>query len=272
MRFRESFNKKDITSRQAFVKEIADAAQYTIPEEKGFKVIKDHQYPEVPELIKDATKIVTENDVEALRINKKTQLLTGLLKKNTLTPDSPYVQFALRKDILATVANYLGVMPVVNRIDVWYSQASPEVADTQMHHLDWEAKRQVKLFLYVTDVVEETGPFVAMAAKDSETIQKKINYKFGQNIPDEVIDNALADREEMVGIADKGTMIFVDTSRCFHYGSRVQNKATYRTVILLQYLRPQSYAFSLDYKKNSPYRFLATNDMPEYQRLALGAQ
>jgi hypothetical protein len=272
LRFRESFNRADLQRRTQLAAQMSKEASYDIPQEIGFKLVDGSVLPETPEMIRQATSLVEENDLDAIRINKKAQLLTGLLKPKDLSPESPFVKFALRKDIISSVTKYLGVVPVINRIDVWYSQASPELADTQMHHLDWEGRSQVKLFLYVTDVTEEHGPFVAMAANDSATVRERINYRVGQNIPDEIVDNALAERNEMKAIGSKGSMIFVDTSRCFHYGSRVKTKAASRTVVLIQYLRPQSYALSLDYHKNNPYGFLATPEMEEYQRMVLGAE
>lgn len=272
IKFREQFNKSTIKNRERVAKELQAKAAYKVEDENGFLMIPDAAFPELPGMIKKAQEIIATNDPESLRRNSKSQLLTGLLKKEWLDYDSPFVQFALREEIASSVANYLGMMPVITKIDVWYSKASPEVSNSQLHHCDFESMRQLKLFIYASDVTEETGPLVVMKAKDSDTVRKEIKYRYGQKIEDEVIDPIVPPSQQVKALGKPGTMIFADTSRCFHYGSRVNGEAKSRITILYQFLRPQSFLMPLRFVNNSPFADFSRADLPEYQRLMLGAE
>ena len=274
LRFRESFNRPTIEKRTKIAQEMASLAPYEVRNSDGYLVVPDADFPQLPYMINHANQVVAENDVEKLRKNKKAQLMTGLLKKDTLNVDNPFVEFATSEAIVSTVSNYLGMIPVLTKIDIWYSKAtgSQTFQNSQLHHCDFESYRQLKLFIYCTDVPKESGPLVLIDAENSDKIQKKIDYRFGQKVEDRIIDPVCPPEQQLVATGSKGNMIFADTSRCFHYGSRVAGEGVPRIVILLQYLRPQSFLLPLKFQNNSPFSSFAAADMPEYKRLLLGAE
>ena len=59
-----------------------------------------------------------------------------------------------------------------------------------------------------------------------------------------------------------GTVAFADTSRCFHFGSRVSEGAPPRRMMLFQYLTPYAFEFESDHRAEAPLREAAdgTND------------
>ncbi|HEY5616822.1 MAG TPA: hypothetical protein VIK60_02700 [Vicinamibacterales bacterium] len=67
-----------------------------------------------------------------------------------------------------------------------------------------------------------------------------------------------------------GTVCFVDTTQCFHFGSRVKHGVAPRLVTMIQYLTPSSFMLPRDHRAGSPYRHLATPDRSRSQRLVLG--
>ncbi|MBR9921789.1 MAG: hypothetical protein GYB31_13195 [Bacteroidetes bacterium] len=272
MKFREWANRQTLEKRQQTARQLTASAAFSIPEEDGFLFVAKSDFPEIPEMISQARAITASQDPEALRRNKKEQLLTGLLKKQELSLDSPFVKFVLREEIAATAANYLGVMPVLGRIDVWYSKASTELSNSQLHHCDFESMRQLKLFIYVTEVTDKTGPLVVMKASDSERVRNQIHYRYGQKVKDEIIDPLVAPDQLFKAVGSPGAMVFGDTSRCFHYGSRVAGESESRTVIMVQFLRPQAFSLPLKMIGNSPYAWLSKPDLPAYQRQLLGAE
>ncbi|MCB0704430.1 MAG: hypothetical protein KDC34_03935 [Saprospiraceae bacterium] len=271
-KFREQFNRGSIQNRIQTARDLQGKAAYNVADEDGFLIVPKPAYPELDGMIKKAQEIVANNDLEALRRNSKDQLLTGLLKKEWLDYDSPFVQFVLREEIASSVANYLGMMPVITKIDVWYSKASPELSNSQLHHCDFESIRQLKLFVYASDVTEDNGPLVVMKASDSEKVRNQIHYRYGQKIKDEVIDPIVPPSQQLKALGGPGTMIFGDTSRCFHYGSRVNDDQQSRIVILYQFLRPQSFLMPIKFINNSPYSDFSRPNLPTYQRQLFGAE
>ena len=55
-----------------------------------------------------------------------------------------------------------------------------------------------------------------------------------------------------------GTVCFVDTTQCFHFGSRVESGTAPRLVTMIQYLTPSSFMLPRDHRHGSPFRHLAT--------------
>lgn len=274
-KIREWFNKEDIQKRKDMVKELSVGLPFEIEQHNGFKALKGELYfPEVAGIVEQSLKIVHENNIDDIRRNKKEQLAVGLLKKETLTLDSPFVQFALRKDVIGAISKYLGIVPILHSVDVWYSKStvSKEFKSSQLHHLDWDAETQIKIFIYAMEVPEDSGPLAVMEAASSEELRTKMHYRYEVRVTDAMAEKYIPVEKTHVMTGTKGDVIFADTSRCFHYGSRVKDDSHYRILSMIQYLPPQAFRMPLDYHKNSPYAFLSNKSLPEYQQMVLGAR
>lgn len=84
-----------------------------------------------------------------------------LASVSTLTTlSSPYIlQLMNDPEVLAIAAAYLGCEPTIScvRID-WYSPSAGEPAQVQKFHRDYDDWRFIKLFIYLTDVTDDSGP------------------------------------------------------------------------------------------------------------------
>ena len=152
------------------------------------------------------------------------------------THESAINRLASHPEVLRVVSNYMGMLPVLHRINLLYSPNDEVVeASSQFFHLDPEDVVMSKIFVYVEDVDRDTGPTTALPADRSTVVRRAIDYR-NQRVPDEVIaEHGGADNlVEAVGPA--GTMAFLDTCRCFHMGSRKADKPRY--VIMIQYQTP----------------------------------
>jgi hypothetical protein len=145
-------------------------------------------------------------------------------------------RLAAHPEVLRVVSNYMGMLPVLHRINLLYSPNDEVVeASSQFFHLDPEDVIMTKIFVYVEDVDRDTGPTTALPADRSTVVRRAIDYR-NQRVPDAVIaEHGGADNlVEAVGPA--GTLAFLDTCRCFHMGSRKAD--TPRYVIMIQYQTP----------------------------------
>jgi hypothetical protein len=64
--------------------------------------------------------------------------------------------------------------------------------------------------------------------------------------------------------------VFVDTSRCFHFGSRVAPGATPRLAAMIQYQTPYSFMLPAAAETAAPFRRLVNPSLSPIQRLVLG--
>jgi hypothetical protein len=78
-----------------------------------------------------------------------------------------------------------------------------------------------------------------------------------------------ADYHPIVG--PPGTVCLVDTTLCFHFGSRVEAGVGPRLVTMIQYLAPSSFMLPRDHRAGSPFQHLGGRDLPRLQQLVLGA-
>jgi len=178
----------------------------------------------------------------------------------------------LRDDVLRAVTAYLRVAPILASIDVYYSRSvDRELISSQLLHCDGDDTRQVKIFVLCTPVHRSTGPLMIMDAHRSEALRRKLDYEYRNRVTDEEARAAIGDLHLTACEGEPGTTCLVDTSRCFHYGSRVETKDEGRLVAIIQYLTPYSFMLPRDVRQAARYRQLVTGASGRLERLVLGA-
>ena len=72
---------------------------------------------------------------------------------------NPIFQLASDPRLIAPIAHYLGMLPVVNEVQIWHSpNTSTVLGGSQELHLDYADHRQMKLFILLNDVDADTSP------------------------------------------------------------------------------------------------------------------
>jgi hypothetical protein len=268
----QSISRRKSVAQQVFS---MHSRRWSIPKEKGVLIVPAEHIPEASQVIRVAQTLVdNQEEIWARKKKSKPQLVSDLLPQSTITLDSAYMEFGLREDILSVVAAYLGLVPILASIEVWSSlpSAVPEWGNSQLYHCDWADISQVKVFIHASDVFLENGPLTVINSNVSKKVRDKIGYQFigGNRLPDKDIRPLIDSGEEHALIGPAGTVCFVDTSKCFHYGSRVLPNATARTVVIYQFVNPSAFIFPLGYGKEYPFEHLCHAQLPELQQLVLG--
>jgi hypothetical protein len=273
---RRTISLPTILQRKAAARAIQADATFQIDRDTGFLVFPPDSFPE-SRVIVEATRGMEENvDLTRKGLSKKARdgVMVPLLDKTTLTLDSPLIQFALRPDVIAAVSSYLGIVPVLTHVNVHYSSpATPEPKLSQLFHCDGEATSQVKIFVLCTEVTPASGPLTLLDAATSDAVRERVGYHYGDRLrdTDKRVTKLLAPEKCHPVIGVPGTMCFVDTARCFHFGSRVEREAGARLVAMIQYLPPACFELPRDHRQAAPFRHLATPAHTHAQQLVLGA-
>ncbi|MBM3776641.1 MAG: hypothetical protein FJW23_00185 [Acidimicrobiia bacterium] len=226
-------------------------------------------------LLADANALIDGIGHEGLRSKsgEKSFIARGFLPPSAFERQSPYMRFALDPRIVHPIAAYLGVVPVLTEIDIWYSAHHPKAPkSSQLWHLDNADTSQVKVWVHLGDVDERSGPLTLLDATTSDVLAEAAGYDFaeGYRVPDDRVAELVGAGRAVALVGPAGTVDFTDTSRCFHFGSRVAEDGRPRRLLMLQYLTPYAFDFA-DHRKEAAYRALATADAPEIERLVLGA-
>jgi len=81
-------------------------------------------------------------------------------RDKAFSKDSPVVKVAADKKLLEIVSSYLGMWPRLHAASAWLNYPTEGEAKTsQLWHRDPEDMKIVKVFIYLVDVDEHTGPF-----------------------------------------------------------------------------------------------------------------
>jgi hypothetical protein len=92
--------------------------------------------------------------------DKKDFLINLVRYGNGVPPDEPLLRVALDQQLLEIVAGYLEMWPTLFSIGAWLNYPTDQPpAVSQLWHRDPEDLRLLKVFIYLSDVKEHSGPF-----------------------------------------------------------------------------------------------------------------
>jgi len=137
-----------------------------------------------------------------------------------MSSDHPLVALSLKEDILKVVSAYLGQAPFLEYLLLTYSLPSTQpLKSSQLWHQDHDNDRMLKLFFYLSDVqTVEDGPFTLLPKEARNRIQ---NSFFPRHLPDEEVNSQYPLSQAVQIKGRKFSAFLVDTSVCYHMGSRV---------------------------------------------------
>ena len=136
----------------------------------------------------------------------------------------------IASEIVNVVTNYIGFYPVLLQCQFWNSPNKYTCKSrSQQWHIDGEDYKQLKVFIPIEDITNDSGPLNIIDASNSkiifdDLIKKKIIHQRNTKINDSLI-NSYVSRNQIKKMTIKfGEFGFVDTCRCYHFGSRRDKK------------------------------------------------
>jgi hypothetical protein len=245
---------------------------FVVPEDRGFLVLPPGRLPGVDAVIADARERLRHVDYDDLpEVKNKKRFLLNILDPAALTLDSAPMRLALEPGIVGAVSRYLGVVPVLTAVSVFFSDALDSAPKgSQLYHCDGDEVRQLKIFVYCSAVDERSGPLTVLDATSSRAVQKRTGYEYRSRLTDAQVLEAMPSAAGVPIVGPAGTVAVVDTSRCFHFGSRVRPGAQPRLAAMLQYSTPYSFMLPRRYQTAAPFRRLLDVTSPPLTRLVLG--
>lgn len=189
-------------------------------------------------------------------LNKKFQFFSsnGYFKKKNYymnTPDinkcllNNYVlqNFILQSNIVNKVAGYIGYKPVLYKVFFMHSENEGLISDnsSQFFHSDYEDVRGVKMFLNLSDISNENGPFTFIDKKISKKIfsdtcySKSGKFLSSKRLSDDFVSKYIERSQWKNNIGKKNTTLMIDTNSCIHYGGRL--KKGKRTMVCFFFVR-----------------------------------
>ena len=136
----------------------------------------------------------------------------------------PIYNFITQKTLISTIINYLGEIPVIGNVALFYTIAHDGNFGSEKFHIDQNCTRQLHLILPINDVNEENGPFSFIEANLTQKVFDKVNYMGGRLEDDNVYK--YVNRKNLIKFKSKKAkkLLLVDPYSCLHFGARARNK------------------------------------------------
>ncbi|MFN0279981.1 MAG: phytanoyl-CoA dioxygenase family protein [Pyrinomonadaceae bacterium] len=151
----------------------------------------------------------------------------------TFNIEDVFARFALQNEILGIANRYLRMYTSLRYYNVWHTFATDSAArESQLWHKDREDFHILKLFLYISDVDENAGPFNYVPGTHPKGDRKQVAPTFLEgNVErsnDEQMAEVIPEKVWKQCTGKRGTIIFADT-RGYHKGgfAREQDRIMY---------------------------------------------
>lgn len=134
--------------------------------------------------------------------------------------EHPLVRFATQPGVVGVLTERLAELPQLSEVLLSLSRESSEESSySQLWHRDYDDVNTIKVFVYLTDVTSPAdGPFTFIPGPASD----RYRYPIRSHLPDEDLLARVGREHVKEMIAPRLTTFVVETSRCWHMGSRMQ--------------------------------------------------
>lgn len=129
------------------------------------------------------------------------------------------VKFALSEVLLSTIGVYLGTSPILIQANLKYGRKNNFYAGSPNFHLDRTGLSAVRVFVYLSETDVNSGPVSFLSKKDSVKLERSLGYLSGP-LPDSKVFEFIEPSRVFSVTGSTGTIFALDTSKCFHFGSR----------------------------------------------------
>jgi hypothetical protein len=154
-------------------------------------------------------------------------------------------------DLFLAVSSYFQCVPIISSIRLFLSKPHSCIKDSQLFHLDHSSSPLLKLLIPIGVCNIDNGPFTFLDRLDSEALQRYLNYGY-PFVKYRVSDRSINSCPEqpiahtLLNSPPSQSILLIDTSACFHYGSR--NMINSRLMLMVSF----NYPVRTDFKGQSP--------------------
>jgi len=211
----------------------------------GWALETSMSLPHLDRVLEDSDKIIAERSGE--RRSSKGAYRSYF--QDVWTPEDlerypSFLDFATSGDVLSVVSHYLKSIPVLSTAlpagirfvesNAAFDDQPDKPHDSQLYHIDYYSLPNVYILVLLRDTTHEHGPWTFLPRGVSQKARRALNYwsrQRGYRVSDEDI-YSVVDRKEAIEFSyPRGTVLFIESSGCFHYGSRNSIKPRFQLMI-----------------------------------------
>lgn len=214
----------------------------------GWAIDTSLSNPHLPRLLQDAEQVIAERGMTIKGALQDRRFIRDILQPQDLETYPSFLDFVTSPDVVATVTRYMRQIPVLSNtvppgVRFVESSADGQVDDvyrtSQLYHLDFHDFRAVYVIVLLRDATPESGPFTFLGAESSARVTRELGYRRRHapyHLSDEQVHGVVDRSEAMPFVYPKGTILYLDSNRCFHFGSRDATRTRYQ--LMCAYVTP----------------------------------
>ncbi len=155
-----------------------------------------------------------------------------------------FLDFATSSDILAPVGDTLRSIPIMSTTappGIRFVESSEAFdtdptrpKDSQLYHIDPYSLPNLYVIVLLRDTTHEHGPLTFLPRSISQRAAKELGYwsrGVPYRMPDEAVYSVVDPKEVIEFVGARGSVLFIELSGCFHYGSRNSVKPRYQLML-----------------------------------------
>jgi hypothetical protein len=212
--------------------------------------------PHLSQMLDEADEVIREHGlVRRKAAGSYRSFFQNIIEPGDLEKYPSFLNFALCSEVLSVVCKYQRCIPALSGTlppGVRFAESSAQFddqpkgtyRDSQLWHIDYYSQPIVYVIVLLRDVTVENGPFCWMSIEPSQRAARALNYwakGVPYRVPDDMFYSAARKEDVHVLTYPKGTVLFIDPSQCFHFGSRDAVKPRY----MMMYGYPTAYRTDL---------------------------
>ena len=177
--------------------------------------------------------LAAAGDLDRLRARAAKDFLVRPVEDCGFIAQPAIFRFAVSRPLIDLATAYLGRVPLLSAIQLWWSPINDSLAKSQMFHRDAIDRNQLKFMFNIREVGPDNGPFTLIPAAESARLMRQLDYSTGK-LKDETIAAAGGLDHAIALTGPRGAGACCDTSRCLHFGSR--GNRSDRLILMVQFV------------------------------------
>jgi hypothetical protein len=265
--------------RREFPACLAESGGITHPLElqDGWAMDTSGAFPHLDRVLDEAEALIAERGGRP-RDKGPRGFIQDLLQPADLDRWPSFLDFATSADIVGPVCQYMRMVPRLSDLvppGIRFVESTREgqlddgvYRTSQLYHLDFHDRPVVYVIVFLRDITPDSGPFVFLPKSASARVKAATGYgrrRHPYRLSDEDVYRVVPPEEAKVCMGGRGTVLILDSSACFHYGSRDAVRTRYQ--LMIAYVSPCRTDFADRYMPRA--RFPQTDNEPRLRRLLL---
>ncbi|MEA5617990.1 hypothetical protein VB711_09095 [Cronbergia sp. UHCC 0137] len=217
----------------------------TIHLNDGWHIDTSMSLPFLDEVLEDSEKIISERAGKGKpAIGTYRSYFQDMWTPEDLVRYPSFLNFVTSSTILSTVSHYIKSIPVLSSTlpsgirfvesSAEYDDQPEKFKDSQLFHVDYYSLPNVYVLVLLRDTTIENGPWSFLPKSVTvKAVEALNNWQYG--VPYRFSDEqvySVVDKSNLIELCyPRGTVLFIESSGCMHYGSRNAVKPRYKLMI-----------------------------------------